>query len=327
MDHKSSREKAWIASKNKKNNIIINDGSNSEISNLQDGSFVEIDENERIPLTEEEKLEIRKKIGFLLIFVFAAFILMIIILIFDPFTSKKREKKKNDSDVPVVHESSLYDYEDGKIDISDKYIKDIYKEIKFNLIDFYEFDTYFLYKNNYTSTNSLSDLEKTILVSKSNDFNSIISNISTSSNICEEDIVVDSNEVSKIALNKYSTDVNLVPQFKYNYYYEESYIASINFTLKDNKYIGKCYKHGDKFIKIIEQKPIEASKQADNLFIDVRVAFISEKGVFKDPNYKELIANDKKAKSNDYMNKSRIYRYSYIVTDDGYYLNNVSLLK
>ena len=325
MEHKSSREKAWVASKNKKNNVIVNDGSNNEISNLQDDSFVEKEENEIIPLTEEEKLEIRKKIGLLLIFVFAAFILLIIILIFDPFAPKKKRKQKTVE--PVTQEITLYDYEDGQIDISDKYIKEIYQEIKYNLIDSYELDTYSLYKNNYTSTNSLTDYEKTILVSKSNDFNTIISKISTNTNICEEDIVVDNESISKIALNKYGTTINPVAKFKYNYYYEDSYIASILFTLQNDKYIGKCYKHGENLEKTIEQRLVSATKSQDNLYLDVRVVFITAKGVFKDPNHTVLITNDKEAKANEYMSKASTYRYSYIVTEDGYYLNNVSLLK
>jgi len=325
MEHKSSREKAWVASKTKKNNVIANDESYSEINNLQDDSFVEAKE-EVVLLTEEEKLEIRKKIGFLLIFVFIAFILMIIILIFDPFTPKKNKKRK-DNEVPVVQEKSLYDYEDGKISLTDKYVVEIYNEIEYKLADYYEYDTYFLYRNENTNMNSLTDLEKTILVSKSNNFNSIISNISTSTNICEEEIVVDSNDISKISLNKYGTTINPVSKFKYNYYYSNSYITSILFTLKDGKYIGKCYEHGKNITKVVEQKLVNVTKETDNLYVDVQVVFITKDGVFKDPNHKELITNNEKTSSNEYMSKGRIYRYNYIITDDGYYLNNVSLLK
>ena len=75
MEHKTSREKAWTASSNKpkvNNNLEDTDILNL---NLENDSFQEVEEvEEKVELSEEEKLEIRKKIAFLLVFVFIAFI-------------------------------------------------------------------------------------------------------------------------------------------------------------------------------------------------------------------------------------------------------------
>ena len=331
MEHKTSREKAWVASKKRNNNVIVNDGSYDEINNLQDDSFVEQEEGveEAVPLTEEEIFEIRKKIGILLVFVFIAFLAMIFILIFDPFAPKKKKVPEKEIKEEVKEkEITLYDYEDGKIVLSDKYISSIYSEITFNVVDNYEYDTYFLFRNNTTNLNTLSDAEKIILASKTNEFNSILEKISTSSNICEETISIDSDELANISQKKYGTTVNLLNNFKYyNYYYNGSYITSIYFTLENGKYNGKCYDHGKTLAKSLQQELISATKDKDNLYLDVKVVFITEKGVFKDPNFKYLITNDKAAKASTYMQNANTYRFNYIISKDGYYLNNVTLLK
>jgi hypothetical protein len=54
---------------------------------------------------------------------------------------------------------------------------------------------------------------------------------------------------------------------------------------------------------------------------------INQNGIYKDPNFKELITNDPDATSTTYMKNARVYRYTYVVSEDRYYLDNVSLLK
>ena len=330
MEHKSSREKAWVASKGKKTNVIVNDGSNSEINNLQDESFVELEEfeEEPVPLTEEEKLEIRKKIGILLIFVVIAFFIMLIILIFDPFAPRKStEKEEKEEEKEEEVKVTLYEYEDGDINTGDKYITSIYNEIKFRVIDNYEYDTFFLYRNNETKINTLSDIQKIVLLSKTNDFNTLLEKISTSGNVCEEKIDIDVSKMDEILLRKYGTIFTPTNQFKYNYYYSDSYIASILFTLDGNVYHGKCYDRQTKLTKMIEQELVSATKKDNYLYLDVKAAFITEKGVFKDPNFKTLITNDRNASFDTYMQKANTYRYTYVISKDGYYLDNIALKK
>ncbi len=332
MEHKSSREKAWVASKNKNNNQVISgDNLSDEINNLQDDSFVELEEGEeeKVPLTEEEKLVIRKKIGALLCGVIIVFIFLIIVLIFDPFAPKKDNDDDGKIDEEVIQEKiTLYDYEDGEINLNDKYISQMYDEIELKTYDFYEFDTYFMFANSVNKISSFTDLQKAFFVTKSSEFTTLMTKISTSESICDQTISIDTNTLSSIASERYNSTVSIIPSFKYNYYYNKSYVASINFKLENDKYIGTCYKSNKVADKVVFQDFIKATKKGDYVYIDVVVAFANKNGVYKDPNYKELITSDREANREEYLKNANTYRYTFVVDEeDGYYLDNISLIK
>ncbi len=331
MEHKTSREEAWTASKNKKNNVVVSDENNLDIMNFNDdNSFVEVEEEteERVPLTEDEKQEIRKKLGILLIIIVVVFILFLVMLIFDPFSKSNNSNKANENKVQEnKNPTSLYDYKDGEIKTTDKFVVKMFDEIKYNNYEAKD-DVTYLYKNEKTDINYLPDNNKLSLLAKTNAFKEKIKEIGTTEDICNGEIKVSLNDIFVI-LNS-SFGINGITEYnKFNFvYYIDSYITNIAFELKDGAYVGKCYKVELSDINsYVEQKLTSVTKDNNNLYMDVKVLFINKNGVYQDPTFKKTIPNYRNLTKDESFEYAKTYRYSYILSNNGYYLDEVYLVK
>ena len=311
---KNDREKEWKATASIHN-------SYDDINNLNDSEeFAPIVEQEEVKvLSDEEKIEIRKKLFILLVLIILALLFMLIILIFDPFKSNKKEESNDKENSPAQKEEVKTDQEKSISELNDGLI--INDNLELNN------DTLVLFKNDPTKISSLTDLNKLFLIGKTNEFNSLVKEKNTKNDICNSDITIPTSEVQKILTERFNTNVKEYVTFNYSYYDNGNFVSNIKFTLKDNNYIGTCYKSKEKISSVTEQEFVSATKEANNLYIDVHAVFINSKGVYKDPNLKTLITNDVKATSNEYMPKGNIYRYIYTYNNGKYVLQGVQLLK
>ena len=326
---KNDREKEWKATASIHN-------SYDDINNLNDSEeFAPIVEQEEVKvLSDEEKIEIRKKLFILLVLIILALLFMLIILIFDPFKSNKKEESNDKENSPAQkeevktdQEKSISELNDGLIINDNLELNSITKEIIYQKEEYYDNDTLALFKTNQTKISSLTDLNKLFLIGKTNEFNSLVKEKNTKNDICNSDITIPTSEVQKILTERFNTNVKEYVTFNYSYYDNGNFVSNIKFTLKDNNYIGTCYKSKEKISSVTEQEFVSATKEANNLYIDVHAVFINSKGVYKDPNLKTLITNDVKATSNEYMPKGNIYRYIYTYNNGKYVLQGVQLLK
>jgi len=340
---KNDREKIWKATSNIKNEMQ-NNNFDADIENLNiDDSFLPIEEEEKQPLTEEEKVSVRKKLFILLVIIVLVIFGLIIVLIFNPFennennennkTEKNEEETIETEDVNEIA-SPIKNLKDGEISLENTELQAITNEIIFNHDDYFENDTIIFYKNQSTYINDLKDQSKLFLVTKTNEFRNLISNNVNVSNMCNEEITIKTENIDKILNSKFNTTLSSYEEFTYKIYgsYEENdtivtNTQTIKFTKNNDTYIGKCHTPTTSVTNIAEQNIESATKDKDKLYIDMKVVFIKESGIYKDPEFNELITNETKTTKEEYMKKANVYRYTYIFDKENYYLSNISLIK
>lgn len=335
---KNSREKVWKAT-TKTNHQPIKKTFDDDISNLNnDNSFVPIEEEEEtLPLTEEEKQEVRKKLFVLLIAIVVVLFLLIIILIFDPFKSKDKdsedkkvetvEQENTDDDQEDPKTISLLELENGNIDLNNSEIKQLESEIIFKQYEYYENDTISLYKSNSVNISSLTNKDKLFLLTKTSDFNSLIKKMIVNDSICNSTLTIKTSTIDSLLKNRFNTKVTSYDDFTYSYYEGDSYIKTIKFTKTNDEYIGKCYEPKKNVTNVSQQVVTNAIKENQKLYIDCKVVFVKQDGVFKDPTFKTLITNDKTKALDEYIDSGNTYRYTFDISSSNYYLINVTLIK
>ncbi|MBE6150367.1 MAG: hypothetical protein E7162_00920 [Firmicutes bacterium] len=324
----TNREKEWKSTAK----VQIEANMDSDISNLNDDdSFLPIEEQEKEPLSEEEKKEVRKKLFFLLVVIIVVLLGLLIVLIFNPFdtnTSKKEKETENKEETPKSdNEKPVTELEDGDIPPANYEIKALEKEIINLKYDYYENDTLAIYKTGNMDIKNLTDKNKLFLVTKTNDFASLIKNKTTIEEACNSDIIIEQKAIDEILKNRFSTTVVNYDEFTYNFYTNDEYQKTIKFIYNgSNAYVGKCYNYTNQINTFTQQELQSATKDKTKLYIDVKVVFISENGVFKDPNFTTLITNQNQS-FEQYIKNGSTYRYTYDISGSSYSLLNVSLLK
>lgn len=337
--HKESREQAWKAT-SKARTKPINEQYDADIVNLnKDNDFIPLEEDveveERAPLTEEEKKEVRKKLFILLVAIVVALIIMIIMLIFDPFSTDKKDNK--DTDKPVVTEKDenkekeeakkLKAMKDGKVSLTHEEVIKLVEIIEFNSHDHMFNDTVAIYKAVPFNAAKISNKNKLFLTSKSDEFKELFKTKIVNDNICASELNITTTEMAGLVKDVLNADVSEHVTFTYSYYDGDTYIKDIQFTKQDDLYIGKCLGNQLTPKAIIQQQITSATKENNKLHIDVVTVFANQNGVYKDPNFKTLITNDKTATIDKYIASGTTYRHTFDLSTDNYYLESISLLK
>ena len=326
----NKREKEW-KNLSKKEPAIIDEFD--DIGNLNDETFVPNPEFEPKQLTEEEKKEIRKNILITLIAIGIALILLVLVLIFNPFkkienlfNNKQSEEEvasnEKDDDSAIISELT-----DGEISLTNKELNTLISEIEYKQNEYFDNDTLFLFKNDSIEIKKLSDKDKLFLMSKTIEFKELINSSINNFSICNSSITISTNNVDQILMTNYNTLANNYVDFYYSHYDGENYVKTIKFTYTNGNYIGTCYNQNNNLVTASKQKIVSANKQQDKLYINIKVVFIKESGVYKEPDFKTLISNDLTLDEKEYMKSANTYRYTYNISEGKYVLTNVSLIK
>lgn len=338
--HKESREKAWKATSQARTKPI-NENTNidADIVNLNhNNDFIpvteEVEVEEVAPLTEEEKREVRKKLFILLVAIVIALLVMIVMLIFDPFGGKDKEKEK---DKPIVQEEkeddkeetkkSLKDIKDGTVNLAHEELVKLIEIVEFNNNENLFNDTVSLFSTTPALTSKLSNKNKLFLTTKSEKFKKMFETKITNNNVCSSELNIPTTEMSKLVKEVLNTDVSEYISFYYSYYDGTSYINDIIFKKENDLYIGECIKTTPQPKALVQQSILGANKENKKVNIDVKIVFVNQTGVYKDPNFKTLITNDKNVSLDNYISEGNTYRYTFNVSSDNYYLESISLLK
>ena len=257
---------------------------------------------------------------------------LVIVLIFNPFDSKSKYQNKpqteenNKEDTEEKEENTttekVKDMPNGDIPITKAEIYTLTNEIVNKTKDYYENDTVSIYQKKQLS--ELTDQNKLFLLSKTNDFNSLIHNQINNETICNANIIINKSDVDAILEKRFNTRLTNYESFIYNIYEEETYLNTIKFVLENDTYVGKCHTFKGELLTLAQQKVISATKENNNLYIDVQVVFINKTGVYKDTEFTTLITNQEQS-FDEYIQSGNIYRYTYNITDTGYVLTNISL--
>ena len=333
--NKNNREKVWKATAEKNNINFVDD-----ISNLNnDDSFAPInEEEERQPLTEEEKIEVRKKLFVLLIVIIAVLIFLVVVLIFDPFKSKKvnnnkenqteeKQEQEKPADPEEPKKDNLTSLPDGEIKLTHSEIQIIINEVEYHHEEYFENETLFLYKTDKTNISTLSDTNKLFLMSKTADFNSLVKKSINENNLCGNKITIDAKSIQGILKDRFNTSLTKNESFIYSYYKDKTFIKTYKFVYVNGVYEGSCYTPNTAVNQLAQQQVQKATKEGTKLYIDAKVVFIRENGVYKDPTFKTLITKNEAAMIDDYINSGNTYRYTYDISGVNYILTDVSLSK
>lgn len=325
--NKDSKEKEWKATSKVSNELDLD----ADISNLNDDeSFVPIEEAEKEPLTEEEKKDIRKKLSFLLIIVFLVLVALVIILIFNPFASKPNDSNNNTTTEKNKTENAdskaITELTDGEISLTNKEVQTLTKEILYKQYDYYENDTLALFTTDNTYINNISDKDKLFLVAKTSDFTSLMNNKITTNDVCKTIITISKEEIDTILNSRFNTSLLVYEPFIYNIYENEEYYRTIRFVYENGSYVGSCYAPNENITTSTQQSIVSATKDKKQLYIDVKVVFVNQTGIYKDSNFTTLIT-DQNQSFEEYIKQGNTYRYTYDISGTSYSLINVSLLK
>jgi len=331
---KDSSEKKWkeIASNSKKST------KDDDIANLNyDNSFFPIDEEveEKIPLTEEEKIEVRKKLFILLIAIAIVLVILVIMLISDSFkfsfngsneeVVKEEVEEEEGKEVDPIS-APIKDLETGEVDLNNSELSILVKEVKYKNYDYYENDTISLFKKDKNLISDLSNKDKLFLLSKTSDFDVLVDEVINQEDICNNNLIISTGSIDKLLIDKFNTKVDNYESFIYSYYDDNSFVNSIQFVKQGENYIGKCYTSNKNIVSFAQQDVVEAYKSENKLIISFRVVFVNKTGVYKDPNFTSLITNENK-KFEEYIVEGNIYTYTYDISGSNYYLESVDLLK
>jgi len=330
---KNEREKNWKAT----SQVNVDKNNDEDILNLNDDeSFAPIEEEEKEPLSDEEKKEIRKKLFFLLVVIILVLAGLLIVLIANPFqkeASKKEEKeeetieeKPEEPEETISPETAIKDLENGAVQLNNLQLQALEKEITVNSHDFFENDTVSLYAMDNTDIKTITDNHKLFLVSKTNDFKTLVESKFTNEDICNSNIIIAKTDIDKILNDRFNTTINKYDPFTYNIYVDDSYHKTIKFVYQNETYIGSCYTLQKISDSYAQQKVTSATKKDNQLYIDAKVVFINKTGVYKEPNFNTLITNVSQT-FDEYIDKGNVYRYTYEINNDTFSLTNISLQK
>jgi len=335
---KESRERAWKAtSKTRMKPINDNTTQDADIVNLnQNNNFVpieEIEEEEFVPLTEEEKREVRKKLFILLLAIVIALIIMILMLIFDPFSGKKDDSKEKDKEKPIVEEkedeedTTLQTMKDGTINIDNLELTNLIQIIKFNSEEQLFNDIPTLYTKVPVTTTELNNNQKILLTTKSKEFNDLFKTKITNNYICGSELKITLAELNDISKKVINTEITAPTSFYFSYYQDNVHLNTILFKKQNDYYGGECITKFPQPKTVVQQSVVKATKENNKVKIDLKIVFVNQNGVYKEPSFKTLITNDKDINLEEYINKGNTYQYTFDVSSDNYYLEGISLLK
>lgn len=339
--NKNEREKTW-KSISKENQASNNKMFEDDINNLNENeSFSPIDEVEKkVPLTEVEKKVVQIKIFFLLI---AVIVFVIGLIAFRIITSQTKTAITSQTETPsqdeVNEESEIQDNEivdkstpitelkDGEISADNNELSILVNEIKYENGEKYLPVAKGIYINENTDIKLLSDECKLFLVSKTKEFEKIASENVLVNLYTQNSAQLEIKEIDTILKARLNTSLDKHKEFIYLLVFENNELSVVKFSKNGNFYNATIEREVKVSSSRIEQKFISASKQKNKIYVDMKVVFIKENGIYKDSNYKSLITKEPQKTEDDWFKEANTYRHTYEIINNNYVLTNVSLIK
>ena len=240
-------------------------------------------------------------------------------------TKKETPEKKPEANINK-ETASITEFNDGDVTLNNKEIKELISEILFVQYDYYENNTNTIFEKESVYINNLTNKDKLFLASKTSDFDSLIKKRITIETLCDTGVNISKKEIDTILEDRFNTSVEVYEPFTYNIYIKDKYEKTVRFTYENDKYIGTCYTSTNTIETSTQQKVVSATKNKKQLYIDVKVVFVNQTGIYKDPSFTTLITTGNES-FEEYIEKGNTYRYTYDLSGTSYSLTNVSLLK
>ncbi len=314
-----------------------NNDLNKRINRLY-GITTEEEEKPEVVYNPEEVQSIRKKLMILLIIICVFGIFFIYILI-NPLHLGSKKVVNNDTSQEennTEEDNSQEEIPIGEVDISNDLVVKLNSILSFSLIDFYNIDTFGLYNNDVSSINDLPNDLKIYFVGKDDSFKELMDEIDLDNYIASgcnsAKIKLNKDKWEKVVTTSLGPNVVLADgSYKLLYFTKNYEYKNLTIDKASDSYTLSCSdinSNSQDLTKYLQQKLEKAEKTETGIDIYQRVVFIRKDGVYKDPNFKELITNDINTTYNDYINSGTLYKYTFTALEEGnYYLTNIAKVK
>lgn len=286
--------------------------------------------NSQIEYSKEEKMKVQKTFFFLLVGLVVVIAICLIFLFYSDKIKNMFDKKEEEQPVEEVKDEGLYSLVDGQININNPDIEKLYDRLFLNYNEHYIFSSYQLYTKDLST---FSDKDKLFLISKTQKFNGLIDkndDIYTVEDLCNRNTYIESDKIETIAKENFNiTNLNHT-DFYMNFIKEGVSLSYMEFKYDNNRYIGKCIEYEIEPISTVATSILStATKEKDYIYLDVKVIFQNENGVYKDATLTTKISDvyNEEYELNYYASGS-LYRIYYKYNDNkDYFLEKIELMQ
>lgn len=277
----------------------------------------------------QELAEVRKKLILLLIGL-VIFVVISVVVLINPFDIGKNNKTEDNKNKPVQEEKPSEDEIPlGVIDSSEPIVMELNNLVSFSYGDFQSVDLFPLYANNLLEANNISNDIKLFLIQGHDSFLNLLNDSGIKDYLAtcsDEGISISKEEFDKVVTEIFGPDATVIyDDINYSYYVAEQNPTKISLSWNNEHYILKCndYMEISTITKYVQQKLDKAVKTEEGIELYQKVVFINQTGVYKDPNFGELITNDVTATFDQYIKNGSLYKYTFVENEGNYYLSKI----
>lgn len=320
-------------------NNLQKDNMDKRINKLY-GLSDEIPQKELKEYDPKEIAKVRKKLLILLGVVISLGMFAIFIIISPVFSNKGDKLSPNNNENNDNENNADNEEKDpekpnnyiGDLEINDDLIVKLNNKITFTIEDFKNIDLFPLYSKELLNITDVSNDIKLYLLKTDNRFLELLDNakIGEYINTCDANgVSISKTDFDKLVHKVFGPNMTIdYNDINYNYFGGSNYVK-ITLSYNSDSYIVKCnnYLTNDSISKYIQQQLIKAIGHEGSIELYQKVVFISEKGVFKDPNMQILITNNRNATFQEYIEKGNLYKYTFVKHEDDYYLSKIEIVK
>ncbi len=293
----------------------------NDIDNFNDGqldnSFEKKPEEKKKELTKEEIVKIRQQLLLLLFLIIFIMFGMLMFVFSSPKPSKvaTTDKESSDKKDNNIEEDTDKSAQIEKNDLDN----DLYKVVDFDYSTYLSTNILPLYKGE--NIDNLSSDIKLILLSRSKAMRDLLNEKKATS--CSR-LTISKEEIDEVAAKMFKVPLDNYPNY-YQVYFSDTgeILGDYSMIYKDGNYTGDCVTNNPIFKYSIDTKKEDITTTDDVVKITQKVVFINKNGAYKDPDFKQLITNDKAATQDDYFPSSNSYVFEFKKENGNYYLMDV----
>lgn len=288
--------------------------------------------NSKIEYTKEEKMKVQKNFFFLLI---GLLIIIFICFIFLFYSDSIKDLFNNNNEEEIVEEkeeideNALYNEKDGNLNINNEYVQELYSRLYLDFNEYFLFDSNQLYSK---SISELSDQDKLFLISKTEKFHNLVdvdNAFYDKETLCSSPIYIDAKKIEEVAKDNFNLKELSHTDFTMTFVKENVFLSFMEFKYEEDRYVGNCIDYEVKPLsKVATSIMSTATKEKDYIYIDIKVIFQTENGIYKDIDLNTKISDtyNEEYELNYYASGS-MYRIYYKYNDNNdYYLEKIALI-
>lgn len=277
-------------------------------------------EEEKIPLNEEEKKELRKKI---LLLIGGIIIFLIIFVFVYLFLPKARMKKKVDNKEKVkeevIVEKSLKELKDGNIKLNHSELLPMIKNLNLLFHDNENLNLIPVFEDANFTLSEASDDYKLFFASKTTEFEKYLREKGI--NTCNTKDFLSNEEIKDLVKKTLNLEINEFKDQKLVLYFNNYYLPSI-LSNDGEKYSISCSLPNDNLkTNFITTNVVKASKVEDEIILDVKALFFNFKGIFSDTKHQNKLHDDPNAFKEELFEEANIYKFRFKLIEGKYYLD------